>query len=240
MPKINTVTKRVSVEMEHNIEHFHVIGDKHAVKISINCTPDDIPWFIQKLKPESKQVILTTENLENLLARKEYKTEPSMVVVPDDFLAIAQENGYVYATEEFKLGYNTVFDDCKDINGKHLITDYRYGHMLFAHDGTVLPTAIKFRDYCFSDGRYAIYDLHKTLSELPKTVLPFLTEIMSIPYYNETPDQSIYISATFQPTAEQMITIWEKAQILSEKYPSSHLVEAVIELDILGIAKHEI
>lgn len=237
---VSSSVKKASVSMEQVIEHFHVIGDKHVVKSSINYSPNDIPWLVQKLKPESKQFILTSKNLKKLLSDEEYTIESSMVVVSDDFLAIAREKGYVYATDEVELDFNTVFDDCKNLVGKNLISDYVSGHMLFAHDGTVLPTAIKFSNYWLSDSRYAVYDLHKTLSELPQTVLPYLSSITAIPYYNVTPDQSVYISATFKPTAEQMILIWEKAQNISDQYPSSHLLDAVIALDLLDIAKHEI
>lgn len=237
---VSSSVQQSYVSMTRVIEHFHVIGDKHAVKISINYTPDDIPWLVQKLKPESKQFILTRKNLNKLLSDEEYTIESRMVVVSDDFLAIAREKGYVYATEEFKLDFNTVFDDCKNLVGKHLISDYVHGHMLFAHDGTVLPTAIKFSNYYLSDGRFVIHDLHKTLSELPHTVLPYLSSIAAIPYYNVTPDQSVYISATFQPTAEQMVLIWKKAQKMSKQYPSSRLLDAVIALDLLDIAKHKV
>ena len=240
MVNVSSSVQKSNVSITHVIEHVHVIGDKHAVKISINYSPDDIPWLVQKLKPESKQFILTRENLNKLLSDEEYNIESRMVVVSDDFLAIAQEKGYVYATDKFKLDFNTVFEDCRNLVGKSLISDYASGHMLFSHDGTVLPTAIKFSNYYLSDGRFAIHDLHKTLSELPLSVLPYLSSITAIPYYNVSPSQSVHISATFQPTAEQMILIWEKAQKMSKQYPSSRLLDAVIALDILWIDKHKI
>lgn len=111
--------------------------------------------------------------------------------------------------------------------------------MLFDDQGKVLPTAIAY-DYINGHMCDGAYDLQKTVAFFAdKTNIHALDgetlKVHPVPYYNVSRGCHETLSFWFAPTQEQMERIWEKAKLLGSSYPSTHLHEAVWELDLLGL-----
>ena len=202
---------------------------------------------------ESKQGIVKNTALASFLKGKVmgvvYDYDVSMM--PKEFVDDAAMLGYVAAVEKHSKNVHCQNDRTYDVVvNKEAFVPVRVdhsSHMLFALDGSVLPTALVY-DYMHGNMRNGVYDMTKTLAVLKTN--KFITPLEdtsrgfkprkelaweSVPYYNQSEGCSHSLAFCFSPSLEQMTLIWKKAQQLNKSYPSTALHAAVAALDILGL-----
>lgn len=113
-------------------------------------------------------------------------------------------------------------------------------HMLFDASGKVLPVA-KHLDYMSGYINNSKYDLKIALEHLKKH--PHVRfkndtdEILDIPYYNAEKHKSKYLDFMWTPDQETYARAWDLCKKSKVKYPSTYIVEAMYDLDLLGLTE---
>lgn len=202
-------------------------------------------WFNGATLPHRVSGIAYNESIGNFIAGKAafIAVEHKLVFVPPTVLAIAQKLGYPAATDTPEWHNAVNVSNKNPMNAPldwQLIHDDRSAHMIFDADMNVLPIALEF-GYIEGDIRDGRYDLVKLINHLNTRVGVHpvegdsAIELLDVPYYNVSQGCSQYCRFIFSPTKDEMQLIWSKAQQISRNYPSCYLVDAVIQLDLLGI-----
>lgn len=60
-------------------------------------------------------------------------------------------------------------------------------------------------------------------------------KIIDIPYYNRSSARSQFLSFMFEPTKDETEVLWETQKKMNKKFPGIMFVQAVMELDVLGL-----
>ena len=184
---------------------------------------------------KTKELVLTTENLQRLLNGQDYTME-DLYAVSDAYLETARTKGYLEAAIEHPTPISACNWFTRVERGEKLrmVRPERDLQMLFDDQGEVLPTAIPY-DYINGHMRDGVYDLKRAQSLLDghSQIFPINGKnlrVRPVPSYNVSPGCKKTLSFWFAPTQEQMKRIWGKAQDMS-----CDLHQAVWELDILGL-----
>lgn len=136
---------------------------------------------------------------------------------------------------------------------ENLVVVRNSSHQVFGIDDAIKPTAMH-ADYIkarFSNDCYDVEALALLLlarddvvifadtgrNEGPKIAETVDEAISRIPYYNASDFQSHYVRCLWRPSREQMQAMWERAQEIDTKYPSTKMWEAAFDLDCLGLRK---
>lgn len=179
------------------------------------------------------------------------KSKEQVYLTSQAFLDDAQKIGFPQAQEKHVNDLRSDVFTAIAVDGLDpaLLTRVDFGsHMLFCLNGEVRPTAIHFSyiDGGLSNG---YFDLEKSLKALQANPrITFLGarrsvvekgEILAIPYYNVSKGKSHYLDFYFGPSFEEMQVLWAKMNDYGQgnKYPSSNRHRAVLDLDMLGLAK---
>ena len=188
----------------------------------------------------TQEMVLTLDNLALLLQGKGYKSE-QLHAVSDAFLEDARTKGYVNAVEVHNNHLQTGQWYTRVHNGETLrmVRLDHASHMLFDEQGTVLPTAIPY-DYINGHMRDGAYDLKRMVAFFANNtnIRAFDgkgLKVRPVPSYNVSRGCHDTVSFWFAPSQAQMERIWAKAKETNKTYPSTHLHQAVWELDLLGL-----
>lgn len=115
-------------------------------------------------------------------------------------------------------------------------------HMAFDLKGNPIPIAIPM-DYIEAQLNNRYYNLDKLLKiflSLERTDIVVHGGIKDIPYYNSEPGRDKYLAVTWTPTKQAYKKVWQKALSYKSDYPSTKIIQAIFDLDILGAKKAQI
>lgn len=165
-----------------------------------------------------------------------------LMFVSDEFLASLQQIGYSRTIDKFDDTLNDIQKNLMSLwskPGYQLVRMYRSGHMVFDLADRPLPMAIRF-DYIDGGITNEDYDLEQVISVLKQNqqvrgASNSAIAASEIPWYNRESNRSKAVEFVFSPTFEQMQQIWQTAQQLNARYPSTEIVSAVKTLDLLKL-----
>ena len=231
---ITTVSFDAAINVNRTVEHIAINEKFLGVRVTQNGTlanPSKVAEkrFSYALAGSKREMVLTPENLKKLLAGNGYKTE-DLIPVSAEFLEDARTKGYVRAGEmhasEFSYDKPTMFERLAMGESLRMVKFDVSSHMLFDHNGKVLPTGLYY-DYMRGYMGNGNYDLKKSITILNLldaqnvyTLDTMPLAIKSVPYYNTSSGCSSFLEFVYGPTQEQMEAVWVLAQTMNKQYPS--------------------
>ena len=205
------------------------------------------------------QGFVDSKNLELLKKGRAYKTRKLVVmdaVAREDFRTrgwnrVCQSGRYDHL--ETSNAWDAV--TAQGFNADDLVQMQHDRHMLVDRTGAALPVGITF-DYLsggIDNGRYALKILARHLLSRGDCVIagsrirgssfasydtPATTveeAIQRVPNYNQSQGCNSTVMFTWAPTAEVYTKMWNHCLAMEPNYPSTHMHQAIFELDLLGL-----
>ena len=230
-----------------------------AVRVTYQLTLSDSAPESVRAMFGSKEIegFAAPESINSFIDHKvaEIAFDPKFKLMPMSFIEDTHKLGFAAALERAEnwlsaanQGYAKLIEE--EFTLSNLVQIDFGSHMLFDHEGQILPKAFTF-NYIngeIKDGRYDLAKLIELLKDDPRVTPlfekrtshlqqdPGVLSIHQVPSYNVSPGCNAYVPFLFSPTKEDMQKMWEKAKSYQTIYPSTKLVEAMEDLDILGLS----
>lgn len=239
-------SQSVVVVITRTLEHKEIAPGLSAFKLSYTYNANDVPdWCAALLENKVSAGVISNDELNAFKTgkSKELNANREYMFLPQEYLDLVAKEGYPAPSYDADLLKTVTAANASpwDVPSDWVLVRIDASmHMIFDLEDKPYPMPVFF-DYIRGLSSDGVYDLEKLVPYLkthpqvqPKDGHGEL-RIHSVPYYNVSEGCSRYVPFTFEPTPEQMISLWEKANELSPQFPSTELHQAVFELDLIGL-----
>jgi hypothetical protein len=234
--------------LQQSLRYAEVEGDLCLFKHQISVVQGADSGTSLPFTGSCRQGVAKKQAIEDFLSGKSSVIKspdtPELTYVSPEVLEIAAKNGFREVLQSTQPGHmQSIFDRYKagefDLNC--LVAPNYSAELLFDRKREILPTAIYF-GYLNGNFNNGAYKLKKALATLnsDSRIAPVPGKdlaISEIPYYNAERNYDKQIEFVFQPTREDMRVIWDYCTKTFKEYPSTHLHEAIFDLDLLNLRK---
>ena len=245
MPPTTTTTR--VVHTEKRMEHFPVVNDLVAYRITTTTTPD-----------RGKPTIEVTEGLTSSKGIKafargavtmpQYRPDRAAVIGTPEFQARLRSHGWI--DDDIYEGLPALANPFTRLQeGTAAPSDVLFvesgTHMVFNGEGQPVPVAILF-SYINAQMDNLAYDLKKAVAILKaRDDIRFVQrgrhatadDIQAIPGYNQSDGRTLCISFVWMPSVEDYRRMWDGCLTIGGKYPMTNRYRAVFEHDLLGLRR---
>ncbi len=233
--------------LQQTLEHKELAPGVSAFKLTRAIVVEGEPpaWFASMLKTVNRHGLAKTSAVKSFArgASEDLVGNTSYLLASQEYLSLVQQAGFCAPHEDKDMLAQMQAVNADPLNPPEGWAVVRVDHssnMLFDMQDHPMPIGLHF-DYMSGNVRDGAYDLPRLVEHLKQNpqVRPLQGQtdikVVPVPYYNVSAGCHSYVAFLFAPAQEQMQLMWDKAQTLNKKYPSTALHQAIFDLDLLGL-----